>query len=389
MINFTNLLNGQPSVSEALIAVARKRKLHFRQSGKIPSPVVVFNITRRCNLNCQHCYLESQDKKYKGELKTREIKRTIDSFEKLEIPILLLSGGEPLVHKDIFKIIDYAKHKGIHVGLSTNGTLITKKTARMLKKTGIDYVGVSIDGLSGMHDRMRNLKGAYKLAMHGVINSLEAGLKTGIRFTITKANSKELPDVLDLCVAEKIPRFCMYHLVYSGRGKAMAAQDMDNGARRKIIDFLIKRTYELNERKYRPEILTVDNHADGIYIYNYLKQRNEEHAQQVLELIKFHGGCSSGNKIVDISPLGEVFPCQFWQEDVLGNILEKDFTEIWLDKKNKLLCQLRLKSEYLKGKCGRCRFKYYCGGCRIRANVVYNDFWQEDPCCYLTEEEIK
>ena len=169
----------------------------------------------------------------------------------------------------------------------------------------------------------------------------------------------------------------------------MAAQDMENSTRRKIIDFLIKRTYEFNERKYGTEILTVDNHADGIYIYNYLKQRNEERAQQVLELIKFHGGCSAGNKIVDISPVGDVFPCQFWQDDVLGNILEKDFTEIWLDKKNKLLCQLRLKSEYLKGKCGRCKFKYYCGGCRIRAHVVYNDFWQEDPCCYLTEEEIK
>ncbi|MCG2712274.1 MAG: radical SAM protein [Candidatus Omnitrophica bacterium] len=389
MINFTKLLGGTPTVSAALEAVSKKRKSPLFISCNASSPLVVFNLTRRCNLDCRHCYLESRNINYKNELTIIQIKKVIDSLAKIDIPVLLFSGGEPLMHKEILPLIEYAKARKIRVGLSTNGTLISKALAKKLAGSGIDYVGVSIDGGKNLHDRFRKIKGAYDMAIKGIINAQEAGLKTGVRFTINRVNAPDLVSVLDLCIKEKIPRFCMYHLVYSGRGKDIADIDIDNKTRRKVVAFLVKRALEYNKKSYNLEILTVDNHADGIYIYNYLKKRNPRAAAEVLKLLKFHGGCSAGSKIVDISPAGDVFACQFWQHEAIGNIKKTDFSKIWLNKDDKSLCRLRSKSHNIKGKCGRCRYKSYCGGCRIRALVVHNDLWGEDPCCYLTENEIK
>ncbi|MFH2137981.1 MAG: radical SAM protein [Candidatus Omnitrophota bacterium] len=388
MINFTKLLGGKPSVSDALKAVNKTGLDHAYSESNVPSPIVVFNITRRCNLDCRHCYLESEDKQYQGELSLDQIKKVVDSLSKMQVPVLLLSGGEPLARKDIFKIIDHAKAVNLRIGLSTNGTLITKQMAKDLKSAGVDYAGVSIDGLKDIHDKFRNLPGAFDRAVNGIINSLEAGIKTGIRFTVSKVNYKDLPSVLDLCIKEQVPRFCMYHLVYTGRGEELVAQDMDNGQRRETAQLLIDRAIKYNEKKYNFEMLTVDNHADGVFIYNYLKKHAPGRGQEVLEIMKTHGGCSLGNKIVDISPSGEVYACQFWHKDSLGNVTEKDFLDIWYNKQNHKLCQFRDKTGLLKGKCGRCDFKAYCGGCRVRAQVVHNDFWQEDPCCYLTDDEI-
>lgn len=389
MINFTKLLGGKPTVSAALEAVSKKRENPLFASCNASSPLVVFNLTRSCNLECRHCYLESKNVVYENELSTLQIKKVIDSLAEIDIPVLLFSGGEPLVHKDILPLIEYAKSKKIRVGLSTNGTLISKTMAKNLARSGIDYVGVSIDGRKSLHDEFRKIKGSYDLAMKGIINAQEAGLKTGLRFTISKANVSELPAVLDLCIKEKIPRFCMYHLVYSGRGKNIADIDIDNKTRRKVVDFLVQRALEYNKKKIDFEMLTVDNHADGIYIYNYLKKINPQAAEEVLKLLEFHGGCSAGSKVVDISPAGDVFACQFWQQEALGNVRDTEFSQIWLDKNNKRLCQLRFKSNHLLGKCGQCSYKSYCGGCRIRALVVHDDLWAEDPCCYLTEDEIR
>ncbi|MFH1460636.1 MAG: radical SAM protein [Candidatus Omnitrophota bacterium] len=388
MINFTKLLGGKPTVSEALKSVSQKREKPPAKSSCFFSPLVVFNITQRCNLKCKHCYLDSDNIIYKRELSLFQIKKTIDSLVCFNIPVLLLSGGEPLMHRHIFAIIKYAKSKHLRVGLSTNGTLISKQIAKKLKSTGIDYVGVSIDGACKTHDKFRNLKGAYARAIKGMRNAKDAGIKTGIRFTISKYNYKDLPQVLAMAVKEKIPRFCMYHLVYTGRGQLLTEYDLNNQERRKIVNFLLASTLEYNKKGVNLEILTVDNHADGIYIYNYLKKIKSQYADDVLALLKLHGGCSAGSKIVDINAKGDIFACQFWQDDVLGNVKKQDFKKIWTNQNNGLLCQLRVKSKYLKGKCQRCKYKSYCGGCRLRAKVVYNDYWQEDPGCYLTEQEI-
>lgn len=389
MINFTELLAGKTSVSGALRAANKSLKTRLSVSCSRSSPLVVFNLTRRCNLNCQHCYLESENKTYTKELSFPEVKRAINSFEKLKIPVLLLSGGEPLVHKDIYRIIECVKSRNIRVGLSTNGTLISNAVAKKLKASGVDYVGISIDGQEKFHDAFRNLNGAYNKAVRGIRNAQDLGLKTGVRFTITQINISQLPMVLEMCVQEKIQRFCVYHLVYTGRGESLQTYDIDNKTRRKTVNFLIKRTRELIADSNNIEILSVDNHADGIYIYNYLKKRSLKKAKTALEILKSRGGCSAGDKIVDISPKGDIFACQFWKNNSLGNIRENDLGTIWLDREKKMFCKLREKSKHLKGKCGRCAYKLYCGGCRIRAYMVYNDYWQEDPCCYLKEEEIK
>ena len=388
MINFTKLLGGKPSVSDALKAVNDTQTISGNNRLDVPSPIVVFNITRRCNLDCLHCYIESEDKQYEGELTLDQIKQVIDSLSTMSVPVLLLSGGEPLAHKDIFTIIEYAKSKNLRIGLSTNGTLITKDMAQNLKKLGVDYAGVSIDGLKDLHDKFRNLDGAFDMAMAGLRNAQEAGIKTGVRFTISGINYTQLGDVLDLCIKEQIPRFCMYHLVYSGRGESLVAQDIDNPTRRQIADLLIRRALEYNKKNYNFEILTVDNHADGVYIYNYIKKHDPSRVKEVLEVMKSHGGCSLGHKIVDISPSGKVHACQFWHNDCLGSVVDQDFRDIWYDGDNKLLCSFRNLSGHLKGKCGACDFKTYCGGCRVRAAFVHKDFWAEDPCCYLKEEEL-
>ncbi len=389
MINITRLLGGNPSVSEALKAVSKERKFLDSQEHSLSCPLVVFNLTRHCNLKCRHCYLESSAKQYRNELSLLQIKKTIDSLVKMKIPIVLFSGGEPLLHKDIFTIIEYAKAGGLRVGLSTNGTLITKNIALELKKTGLDYAGVSIDGGKKLHDVFRALPGAFKKTVKGLKNAQYAGLKTGVRFTISKINASELPSVVDMCIKEKIPRFCMYHLVYSGRGRILAQNDIDNSSRRAVINFLISRAQEYIERNCEFEILTVDNHADGIYLYNYVKNKDKKAAEKILELLKFHGGCSAGNKIAAISPSGDVYPCQFWQNEPIGNVRKHDFAQIWQSESNCLLSSLRLKFKFLEGKCGRCRYALQCGGCRIRAEVIYNNPCAEDPCCYLTEEEIR
>ena len=384
MINFTRLLGAVPDVSEVLKEFSKKEA-----GTKISGPVTVFNITRRCNLSCRHCYLKSEDTGYSGELELSQIKKIITDLKKADIPVLLLSGGEPLMHKGIFPIIEHAKNLGLRVGLSTNGTKITKKIAKQLKRIGLDYAGVSIDGLRNTHNKFRNYNGAFDMAMKGIINSLEAGLNTGMRFTISRANYTELLQILDLCIKEQIPRFCMYHLVYSGRASDLKQADINNHQRRNIIDLLIKKTIEFYKQKYNIEILTVDNHADGIYIYNHIKKTDPLRGNDVLKLLKRHGGCSAGQKVVDISQKAEVFACQFYRSNILGNLLEKDFSKLWYDNSSEFLCRLRSKTQYLKGKCSRCRYKEYCCGCRVRALAVYNDFWQEDPCCYLTEDEIK
>lgn len=385
MINITRLAGGTPSVSAALQAVSHSAGADTRHSFR---PLVVLNLTRRCNLGCSHCYLDSADRSYVNELSRREIEQIIDDCQRLEVPVILLSGGEPLLYKDIYRVIAYAKQQGIRVGLSTNGTLISRQTAAELAESGVDYVGISIDGRKTLHDAFRNQAGAFDKAMAGIIHCLEKGIKTGIRFTINQRNAADVWPVIDLCVQEKIPRFCMYHLVYAGRGKALQNDDIDNAARRALVTRLIKTAQQQTAAGTAFEILTVDNHADGIFLYHQIQRQDSARAAGVLQLLRMHGGCSAGTKFVDITPDGTVYPCQFWHQEKLGNVRERSFASLWHDDGCGLLCRLRSKAGQLKGRCGRCRYKQYCGGCRVRAAVVYNDFWAEDPCCYLTDEEI-
>jgi len=332
--------------------------------------------------------LSAEDRNYKGELTTEEAKEFITDLSEMKAPVLLFSGGEPLLRRDIFELGKFSVDSNLRVVLSTNGTLITPEIALKIKDAGFQYAGVSIDGMPKTHDDFRAMDGAFAAAIDGMRNCMTIGVKTGVRFTINKFNQDELEKIIDLVVKEGIPRFCMYHLVYSGRGFGLMSTDTSLIEKRKTIEFLVDKTLELYKKGVEVELLTVDNHADGVYIYNYLKKTDPERADEVMQLLQMHGGCSAGTKFANVDPQGNVHPCQFWQHETLGNVKERKFSEIWNDEHNQLLIQLRQKSDLIKGRCGSCDFKSVCGGCRIRAEVVSNDLWAEDPACYLTDEEI-
>jgi len=373
---------------------------YSRQSGQLPShllqfsadkkPVVVWNMTRRCNLRCVHCYAQSEDISYDNELTHEQSLKMIDDLADFGVPVILFSGGEPLVHPRLAEYAEYAVKKGLRAVISTNGTLITAKKAKILKEIGLSYVGISLDGLEETHDKFRGVKGAFKKAMQGIKNCQAAGIKVGLRFTINKRNVHEIPGIFDLLEKLEIPRACFYHLVYSGRGSDIAKEDLNHQETREALDLIMERTRDLHDRNKPKEILTVDNHADGPYLYLKLLEENPERAAEVLELLQMNEGNNSGRGFGCISWDGEVHPDQFWREKSLGNIKERSFSEIWTDTTNEFLMKMKDKKNHVGGRCKSCRWLSVCAGnFRARAESIKGDPWDEDPACYLTDEEIK
>jgi len=391
MIGCTKLLCGTATVSDAIkyMGMAPSEIPHeMLQFTTETKPLVVWNMTKRCNLKCMHCYIQAADRDFKGELTTAEARAFIDDLGELEIPVLLLSGGEPLLRKDFLELAKYTTDKKIRAVISTNGTLITKDVADNMASAGIQYVGVSLDGGPETHNKFRGMPNAFERAIAGIRMSMDAGLRAGVRFTASQFNYKDLDEVINIVVDEGIPRFCMYHLVYAGRGREIAEQDITKEQSRELMEYLVDKTIKLHDAGVDVEILTTDNHADGVYIYNYVLENAPERAGEVMELLKMHGGCSAGHKFSNVDNVGDVHACQFWGHKTLGNVKERKFSEIWNDPQNAFLRMMREKSKHLKGKCGRCKYNTVCGGCRIRAETVHGDIWEEDPQCYLSDEEI-
>ena len=382
MINITKLLYNVSSYGDEL----RYRKDLSLGERK---PIVVWNTSRRCNLSCVHCYSDSGNQSYSGELTTEEAQTMIKDLAVFKVPVLLFSGGEPLLRKDIFILNALARSLGIRSVISTNGTLITEAMARKIKKEGFDYVGVSLDGIGKNNDRFRGKRGAFTQAVRGIRNLVAAGQKVGLRFTITRHNYHDLSAIFKLVEDEAINRACFYHLVYAGRGSSMIEDDVSHRETRQAIDSLCAWTEYLNTKGMGKEILTVDNHADGPYIYLRLQKENPRKAEKVLELLRCNGGNSSGIGIANIDTQGNVHADQFWQSYSFGNIREKAFGAIWLDTSDERMRKLKDRKAFIKGRCSSCRFLDICNAnFRVRAEAVYNDIWQEDPACYLTDEEI-
>lgn len=351
-------------------------------------PVVIWNVGRQCNLHCVHCYSDSENRQYTGELTTNEGKALIDDLAGFGIPVLLLSGGEPLMRPDLFELIAHARSRGVRVTLSTNGTLITPEVAARLRALEVSYVGISLDGIGATNDMFRGHKGAFDKAMAGFRSCKAVGQRVGLRMTLTRRNARDLDQIFDFIEAEQIDRACFYHLVYSGRGSS--ADELTPADARAAIDTVLRRTKDFAERGIRKEIFTVDNHADAPYLYLRLREENSERAEEVLSLLQWNGGglYSSGVGVADIDFLGNVHPDQFWMHHTLGNVRERPFSEIWQDTSDPLLAGLRDRAPLLKGRCGACQWKDVCGGSfRVRADQVFNDPWAEDPGCYLTDEE--
>jgi 12,18-didecarboxysiroheme deacetylase len=369
-----------------------------RHSGKLPSnllnfsaykkPVVVLIMTRRCNLKCVHCYSASSDIDYPDELTTEGGKKLIDDLAAFGAPVILFSGGEPLMRPDLLELAKYATDKGMRAVISTNGTLITKEIAAKLRKINLSYVGVSLDGLEKTHDRFRGTKGAFEKAIEGIRNCRDAGIKVGIRFTVNKRNLADVPAMFDLLKQEKIERLCFYHLVYTGRGSKLREEDLIHQETRALLDLIAARTKEMFDDGLAPEILTVDNHADGPYLYLKMKKENPKRAKEVLELLEMNEGNSTGVGIGCVSWDGEVYPDQFWRNCPLGNIRQKPFSKIWTDEQNEFLMKLKDKKKHLHGRCAACVWLNVCGGnFRARAEAA-GDIWGDDPACYLTDKEI-
>ncbi|MFZ5898634.1 MAG: radical SAM protein [Bacillota bacterium] len=380
MLSISKILSGQKERGDHL--------RYVKDHGAV-GPVVVWNSTQACNLKCAHCYANATAEPGTGEMTTSEALKFIDDLADFRVPVLLFSGGEPLLRPDFFELAQYAREKGLRPVVSTNGTLITREKAWALKETGVGYVGISLDGLAETNDRLRGYKGAFEAALEGIRNCVAVGQRVGLRFTLTKYNFRELDAIFDLIEAEDINRACFYHLVYTGRGSRLVDYDLNPSEKREAVDLICRRTADLLARGHQKEILTVDNHADAVYIYLKVKESDPARAEAVLNLLLATGGNRSGIAIGAVDWQGNVHPDQFTPWHTLGNVRERSFGDIWTDISNPLMAGLKNRRDLLKGRCASCRWLDVCNGnFRARAEAATGDPWASDPACYLTDQEI-
>lgn len=391
MIGISKLYCGAVEPSDVLRYKRKSSELpsHLLQFSQDKKPVVVWNMGRRCNLRCVHCYAGARDVKYEGELTTEEGKALIDDLASFGVPVILFSGGEPVMCEDLPELAFYAKEKGLRAVISTNGTLITPEKAKIFKEIDLSYVGVSLDGLRETNDKFRGMKGAFDAALEGIRNCQAEGIKVGLRFTMNKKNVQDIEGIFELLEKEKIPRVCFYHLVYSGRGSKMIEADLSHGETRQAVDLIMGLTKDMFDREIKEEVLTVDNHADGPYVYLKLLGEDPERAKEVYELLQMNEGNSSGIGIGCVSWDGSVHADQFWRQYSFGNVRERKFSEIWMDTTNSIMAGLKNRKPLLTGRCASCKWSSICNGnFRARAEAYYGDMWAPDPACYLTDEEI-
>jgi len=393
MIGISKLYCGSVEPADALRYGRKAKRLpsHLLQFSSDKKPVVVWNCTRACNLNCIHCYAHVHGGCAEDELSFAEGCALLDDLAQFGSPVILFSGGEPLMRKDLPELAEYAVSQGLRAVLSTNGTRIDDRVAQRMKDVGLSYVGVSLDGMRETNDRFRGVDGAFDRALEGIRACRRAGIKVGLRYTITRRNVQDIDGIFDLLERESISRVCFYHLVYAGRGEDISKDDLSHEETRRVLDRIIDRTAELHARGLPKEVLTVDNHCDGPYLYlRFLREGREQDAARVMELLKMNGGNSSGHGIGCVSWNGEVYPDQFLRHHPVGNVRQRPFSEIWSDQDNIVLQSLKNKKAHVTGKCVHCRFLDVCAGnFRARAEAATGDFWGVDPACYLSEEELR
>src|SRR5208337_1568796 len=368
---------------------AQELPSHLLQFSADKKPVVVWNVTRRCNLKCLHCYAQATAGPAPDELSPQAALDLLRDLKDFGAPVVLFSGGEPLLRPDLFELVDWTVAHDMRAVISTNGTLISRDLAWRLKDLGLSYVGISLDGTAEVHDRFRGKSGSFAAAMTGVRHCQEMGLKVGLRFTVSRLNYRELPAIFDLVEEYQLPRICFYHLVYAGRGSKLVPEALSHLQTRELLDLICARTRQIFESGRAVEALTVDNHADGPYIYLKLLKEDPGRAAEVLELLKMNEGNNSGRGIGCVSWDGEVHADQFWRHYSFGNVRRRPFGEIWTDLSDPLMARLKEKKRYVGGRCARCRWLEVCAGnFRVRAEALSGDLWAPDPACYLTDEEI-
>ena len=352
-------------------------------------PVVIWNLIRRCNLTCKHCYALSADHDYAGELSTAEVFTVMDDLKAYRVPVLILSGGEPLMRPDIFEIAERSRDMGFYTGLSTNGTLIDLPMADRIAAMGFNYVGISLDGLRETHDKFRRLQGAFDRSLAAVRLLRERGVKVGLRYTMTSLNAHDFAPLLDLMREEQVDKFYFSHLNYAGRGNIHRGKDAQFQATRDALDLLFERAWQAARDGLDEEYVTGNNDADGPYLLQWVQVRFPQWAPQLRERLVAWGGNSSGVNVANIDNLGHVHPDTMWWHHKLGDVRERPFSEIWSDTSEPLMAGLKAKPRRVEGRCASCiHFDICDGNTRVRAQQLTGNPWAEDPGCYLSDEEI-
>ena len=361
----------------------------LKPARKPVAPVVIWNLIRRCNLTCKHCYTTSADIDFPGELSTEAIYKVMDDLQAFKVPVLILSGGEPLLHPDIFNISQRAKDMGFYVALSSNGTLITEQNIQQIAAINYQYVGVSLDGIGATHDRFRQQQGSFDASVRGIELCREQGIKAGIRFTLTQDNAHDFPAMLALMDDKDIDKFYLSHLNYGGRGNKNRKSDAFFSMTREAMDLLFETCLQWEQQGIQREIVTGNNDADAVYFLHWVRENFPAQVTHIKAKLEQWGGNASGVNVANIDNLGNVHPDTFWWHYDLGNVQQRPFAEIWQDISDPLMAGLKQSPRPLKGRCAICTYQKICNGnTRVRAQQVYADAWAEDPGCYLSEAEI-
>lgn len=361
----------------------------LKPARKPAAPVVIWNLIRRCNLTCKHCYTTSADIDFPGELTTPEIYTVMDDLKTFKVPVLILSGGEPLLHPDIFSISRRAKQMGFYVALSSNGTLVNEQNIAEIAEIGYQYIGISLDGIGKTHDEFRQKQGSFAASMRGVELCLAQDIKVGIRYTMTQNNAGDFPAMLQLMDDYNIDKFYLSHLNYGGRGNRNRGEDAVFQMTRQMMDLLFETSYEWQKQGKQREFVTGNNDADGVYFLHWVRKNFPNQSAHIQAKLEQWGGNASGVNVANIDNLGNVHPDTFWWHYGLGNVRKRPFSEIWQDVSDPLMARLKQNPRPLKGRCGACAYQVICNGnTRVRAQQIFNDAWAEDPGCYLTDGEI-
>jgi len=349
--------------------------------------LVVWDVTYACNLKCKHCYANA-GVPLEDELTTEEAKQTIDKLDHASVPIIAFSGGEPLVRKDFLELAKYTHDKGIYVAVATNGTLITKSKAREMKEAGIQFTQISLDGASAKtHDNFRGIEGVYEKTIRGIKNCVNEGFFVNIATTATKYNYKETPKIMELCEELGVNWLMAYNFVPTGRGKFISENDLTPAEREQVLKDLwtkLKNGGKVSVLSTAPQFARVALEAEVGLNEKIVPTHffNPRLSDKLVNLAEFIGGCGCGRFYCAIRPNGNIEPCVFFPLTV-GNIKEDDFEDLWIN--NSVLKNLRNK-DILEGNCGKCDYRYYCGGCRARAYGYTGNYLAPDPGCIINKE---
>lgn len=376
-------------LTEYMQQLVNPTPVRLRNPDRAVKPVVIWNLTRRCNLKCRHCYTVSADVDFPGELSQEQAFDTLEDLGRFRVPAIILSGGEPLDSPYLFPLAERARKLTRVLALSTNGTRIHGETADRVADIGFNYVGISIDGIGETNDWFRGVDGAFEDALRGVRALKKRGVKVGLRFCLTEGTHHHLPDLLKLCDDEGVDKFYLSHLVYSGRGDKNRGEDAHHQRTRNALDLLLDRAWLAAAEDMPLDIVTGNNDADAGYLLRWVRRNfDEDKVAHLREHLAAWGGNSSGLGVANIDFLGRVHPDTYWSDYTVGNVKTTPFSDLWTGD-DPMLATLRTRPRPLKGRCGECRLKDVCGGnTRIRALQLTGDPWAEDPACYLTNSEI-